>query len=70
MLIDAKKAHLNSKCDEDVYIELPEECNAPEGMCGKLEYWLYGFRPAAAAWEKSMRRNLRVLDSIEERVVE
>jgi len=52
MLIDAKKAHLNSKCDEDVYIELPEECNAPEGMCGKLEYWLYGFRPAAAAWEK------------------
>ena len=21
-------------------------------MCGKLNYWLYGFRPAAAAWEK------------------
>ena len=25
MFIDAKKAHLNPKCDEDVYIELPAE---------------------------------------------
>ena len=21
-------------------------------MCGKLNFWLYGFRPAAAAWEQ------------------
>ena len=52
MFIDVRKAHLNPKCEGDVYIELPEECGAPEGMCGKLNYWLYGFRPAAAAWEK------------------
>ena len=52
MFIDAKKAHLNPRCEEDVYIELPEECGAPPGMCGKLNFWLYGFRPAAAAWEK------------------
>ena len=32
-------------------MELPREAGEPEGMCGKLNYWLYGFRPAAAAWE-------------------
>lgn len=52
MFIDAKEAHLNPKCEGDVYVSLPEECGRPEGMCGKLNYWLYGFRPAAAAWEK------------------
>ena len=52
MFIDARKAHLNPKCEEDVYIELPEECGWGKEWCGKLNYWLYGFRPAAAAWEK------------------
>ena len=28
MFIDAKKAHLNPKCLEDVYMELPAECGA------------------------------------------
>ena len=28
LLIDVKKAHLNSDCKEDVYIELPEEVGA------------------------------------------
>ena len=52
MFIDARKVHLNPKCEEDVYIQLPEECECPEGFCGKLDFWLYGFRPAASAWEK------------------
>ena len=52
MFIDAKKAHLNPECEENVYIELPSESGSKEGVCGKLNYWLYGFRPAAAAWEK------------------
>ena len=51
MFVDAKKAHLNPKCEEPVYIELPEECGAAPGICGKLNYWLYGFRKAASAWE-------------------
>ena len=51
LFIDVKKAHLNPVCEEDVYITLPRECNAPDGMCGKLKRWLYGFRPAAKAWE-------------------
>jgi len=52
MFIVARKAHLNPKCEADVYIDLPEECNCPEWYCGKFNFWLYGFRPAAAAWEK------------------
>ena len=51
LLIDVKKAHLNSECTEDVFIELPEEVGAAKGKVGKLRRWLYGFRPAAAAWE-------------------
>mgnify|MGYP000220182890 CR=1 FL=1 len=35
-----------------MYIELPAEAGCKPGMCGKLDFWLYGFRPAAAAWEK------------------
>jgi len=49
--IDAKKAHLNPPCHEDVYIELPDEAGKPKGVCGKLSFWLYGFRKAASAWE-------------------
>ena len=40
LLIDVRKAHCNPRCEEDVYIQLPEECHCPEGMCGKLVYWL------------------------------
>ena len=52
MFINARKAHLNPRCEVDEYIELPSECGVGEGMCGILNYWLYGFRPAASAWEK------------------
>ena len=40
LLMDVRKAHLNPKCEEDVYIELPAECGAPPGTCGKLNIWL------------------------------
>ena len=52
MFIDARKAHLNPPCEEDVYIELPDEAGQCPGFCGKLVYWLYGCRLAAQAWEK------------------
>eukprot|EP00973_Karenia_brevis_P029192 4026328-Karenia_brevis.AAC.1 len=51
MFIDVKKARLNAECKEDVYLDLPEECNSPRGFCGKLKRWMYGVRQAAAAWE-------------------
>ena len=50
--MDARKAHLDPSCEEDVFIELLEKCGYVKGTCGKLEYGLYGFLPAAAAWEK------------------
>ena len=30
---------------------MPEECGAGPGVCGRLTFWLYGFRKAASAWE-------------------
>ena len=51
LLIDVKKAHLNPMCKDEVYVELPQELGVGPDQVGKLEYWLYGFRPAAAAWE-------------------
>eukprot|EP00973_Karenia_brevis_P029839 4115594-Karenia_brevis.AAC.1 len=52
MFIDVKKAHLNPKCEENVYLELPLECNCPEGYWGKFNYWMYGMRLATSAWER------------------
>eukprot|EP00973_Karenia_brevis_P056227 7819990-Karenia_brevis.AAC.1 len=59
MFIDVKKAHLNP------VLELPEECHRPPGYRGKLVYWMYGMRGAAAAWEKCYADKLRVWDSKE-----
>ena len=38
LFIDARKAHLNPRCKEDVFIELPEEAECPKGLCGKVEF--------------------------------
>ena len=43
---------MNPRCEQDVFIELPDEAGCGPGICGKLNYWLYGFQAAAAAWEK------------------
>ena len=52
MFVDARKGHLNPRCEEDVFIEFPAETGAATRKCGKLHYWLYGFRPAAQAWQE------------------
>ena len=52
LFIDARMAHLNPRCEEDVYFELLEESECRKGMCGKLEFWLYGVSLAAATWEQ------------------
>ena len=49
MFIDAKKAHLNPPCEEWVYVELPSETGCGSDKCGRLNFWLYGMRGAAAA---------------------
>jgi hypothetical protein len=58
--IDIKKAHLYAKATRDVYIELPPgDCT--EGMCGKLNYSLYGTRDAAHNWEKEYTNTLTAM---------
>ena len=58
MFIDVRKAHIVPKCWDDVYIELPEECGCGLDVCGKLIFWLYGFRKAAKAWEDHYAQKL------------
>ena len=58
LFIDAKKAHLNPRCDEEVYIELPPEAKQGESKCGRLNFWLYGFRSAGRAWEEHYAQKL------------
>eukprot|EP00973_Karenia_brevis_P048562 6742284-Karenia_brevis.AAC.1 len=52
MFMNVKKAHLKPKCEEEIYLELLEECHCLPGYCGKLNFWMYGMRQAAAAWER------------------
>ena len=61
LLNDVNKAHLNSECTEDVFIELPEEVVAAQHKIGKLR--VHGFRPAAAAWKV---HHANKLDKLEE----
>jgi len=49
--IDISKAYLYAPVRRDVYIQLPEEDSEP-GMCGKLQFSLYGTRDAAQNWER------------------
>ena len=50
MFIDVRKAHLNAVCDEEEWVELPEEM-WEWGKYATLRRWLYGMRKAAAGWE-------------------
>ena len=51
MFINVRKAHLNAKCDEEEWVELPEEFDN-YGRYAKLRRWLYGMRKAASSWEE------------------
>ena len=37
LFVDAKKLHLNPKCEQNVF---PAEAGAAKGKCGKLNFWL------------------------------
>ncbi len=63
ILIDIKKAHLNGKISENmfVYVSLPERWAGGEGMRWRLKRRLYGMRPAASAWEADYSDKLGAL---------
>ena len=48
--IETHVHRLNAKCDEEVWVELPDEFKKI-GRYAKLKRWLYGMRKAASGWE-------------------
>lgn len=50
--IDVKTAFLNADVTEDVYVEVPEGIDAPDGHVLKLRKALYGIKQAPHAWNK------------------
>ena len=60
MFIDVLKAHLYAPVGGDTkeYVDLPPECGKP-GVCGKLQYWLYGMRPASHGWQDEYTKQLK-----------
>ena len=59
MFIDISKVHLYAPVGAatKAYVQLPPE-KAKPGKCGKLNYWLYGMRPASHGWEEEYIRVL------------
>ena len=55
--VDVTKAHLSAKCDEEEWVELPDEFRN-FGRYAKLQRWLYGMRKAASGWEDDDARRL------------
>ena len=53
-LMDISRAYFNAKldADTDTYVQLPEEDEDSESMCGKLVRHMYGTRAAADGWQE------------------
>ena len=56
------KEHLYALMNADVnaYVDLPPEC-LKKGVCGRLNYWLYGMRPASKGWEIEYTKRLKTI---------
>ena len=65
IFVDVSKAHLYASInvDIDAYVELPLECRK-DNTCGRLNYWLYGMRPASKGWETEYTKRLQALGFI------
>ena len=53
LFVDVSKAHLYAPVGDGIrnYVALPPECGKPE-VCGLLNFWLYGMRPASNGWQE------------------
>ena len=65
IVIDVSKAHLYAPVDlgDTAYVDMPPECSKL-GVCGKLQYWLYGMRPASHGWQEEYTRRLIAMGSL------
>jgi len=57
---------MNPKCEQDVYTELPEEAECPEGMCGKFDFWCMDLDRRRQRGRSILRKSLKDVDSKEE----
>ena len=55
LFVDVKKAHFKARCDEEEWVELPEEFEE-HGRYAKLRRWFHGVRKAASGWEDDCSR--------------
>ena len=62
LFIDVSKAHLYAPVGEGIknYVDLPPECSKP-GVCGLLNFWLYGMRPASHGWQEEYTKQLEAM---------
>ena len=60
MFIDVSKTHLYAPVGTETkaYVDLPPECGKP-GVCGLLQHWLYGMRPASHGWQDECTKQLK-----------
>ena len=48
--VDIKTAYLYSNLDEEIFMEVPEGYDVPEGHCLLLKKALYGLKQAGQQW--------------------
>lgn len=60
--VDVSKTHLYALINMDVnaYVDLPSEC-FKKGICGRLNYWLYGMRPVSKGWEAEYTKRRKMI---------
>ena len=57
MFVNVRTAHLNAKCDEEEWVELPDDLKK-FGRYAKLKKWLFGMREATSVLEDDYARRL------------
>eukprot|EP00974_Lingulodinium_polyedra_P128589 11206700-Lingulodinium_polyedra.AAC.1 len=60
MVFDARKAHLHTYAEREIFIELPPERRRP-GVCGRLVRCLRGASDAPALWERYLSSRLEAI---------
>ena len=60
-MVDISRAYFNAKTSDDdpIYVDLPAEAEAPEGMCALLRRHMYGTRRAADGWQDEYSTRLK-----------
>ncbi len=63
LVVDARKTHLHTPAERDVYVAVPPEVRVP-GMRARLKRCLCGTREAPARWEAFLAKELEAMGFI------